>query len=261
MPATIFSRLASRFNRNLFGGTLGGPIRKDKTFFFVSSQGSRRIEGQVAPVLTVLSPAQRGCVTVTPGCVGTVGDFSSDLPTQLVNPITGDDFPNNQVPINPIIATYISKYLPLPNVPNTNNFATNPIARIQEDQGIDHHLSARDTIYGNWIIDDVRDAYPFKIINGASSGGNVPVGSGFSDLTRRQQGAVTWTHIFSPHVINEFIFGSNRFATLEATPADTTSPSDLGFTNVNPDDPAGVAPSILFSNSFNLGLRGPDQRT
>jgi hypothetical protein len=142
----------TRFNRNLFGGTLGGPIRKDKTFFFVSYQGSRRIEGQVAPVLTVLSPAQRGCTTVAPGCVGTVADFSGDLPdTQLVNPIDGTDYPNNQVPINPIIATYISKYLPLPNVPGTDNFAANPIGRIQEDQGIiriDHHISGRDSIYG-----------------------------------------------------------------------------------------------------------------
>jgi hypothetical protein len=247
----------TRFNRNLFGGTLGGPIHKDKTFFFISYQGSRRIEGQVAPVLTVLSPAQRGCTTVAPGCVGTVADFSGDLPdTQLVNPIDGTDYPNNQVPINPIIATYISKYLPLPNVPGTDNFAANPIGRIQDDQGIiriDHHISGRDSIYGNWIINDVRDAYPFRIINGASSGGNVPIGSGFSDLTRSQQGAVTWTHIFSPHVINEFIFGSNRVATLMAIPADTTSPADLGFTNVNPDDPKGVAAPIMFSNTFQLG--------
>jgi hypothetical protein len=247
----------TRFNRNLYGGTLGGPIRKDKTFFFISYQGSRRIEGQVAPVLTVLSPAQRGCTTVTAGCVGTVADFSGDLPgTQLVDPISGNPYPNNQVPINPIIATYISKYLPLPNVPGTNNFAANPIGRIQEDQGIirvDHHLSGRDTIYGNWIINDVRDAYPFRIINGASSGGNVPAGSGFGDATRSQQGAITWTHIFSPHVINEFIFGSNRVATLMAIPADTTSPADLGFTNVNPDDPKGVAAPIMFSNTFQLG--------
>src|SRR5882672_7800143 len=57
----------TRFNRNLFGGTLGGPIHKDKTFFFISYQGSRRIEGQVAPVLTVLNPAER------------TGDFSGLL--------------------------------------------------------------------------------------------------------------------------------------------------------------------------------------
>ena len=251
-----FQPTRTRFNRNLFGGTLGGPIRKDKTFFFLSYQGSRRIEGQVAPVLTVLSPEQRGCTTVVAGCVGTVADFSGDLPTQLVNPVTGDPYPNNQVPINPVIANYISKYLPLPNIPGTDNFAANPIGRIQEDQGIvriDHHLTDRDTIYGNWVINDVRDAYPFRIINGASSGGNVPDGSGFSDLTRSQQGAVTWTHIFSPRVINEFIFGSNRVATLMAIPADSTSPADLGFTNVNPDDTKGVAPPIMFSNTFQLG--------
>ena len=71
-----------------------------------------------------------------------------------------------------------------------NNFVANPIGRIQEDQGIvriDHRFSVRDTIYGNYVIDDVRDAFPFRIVNGASSGGNVPVGSGFSDLTRDQQ--------------------------------------------------------------------------
>ena len=245
----------TRFNRNIFGGAFGGPIRKDKTFFFVSYQGKRRIEGQVAPVLEVLSPAERGCTgTPTPGCVGPVADFS-EVGTQLVNPITGEDYVNNQVPVNPIIGNYISKYLPLPNA-GGNNFVANPIGRIQEDQGIvriDHRLSDRDTIYGNYVINDVRDAFPFRIVNGASSGGNVPVGSGFSDLTRNQQGAVTWVHTFGPTVINEFIFGANRAATLQAVPADTTTPAALGFTNVNPDDAAGAAPPIMFSNTFQLG--------
>lgn len=251
-----FQLTRTRFNRNLFGGSLGGPIRKDKTFFFVSYQGKRRIEGQVAPVLQVLSPAERGCSSPTPGCVGTVADFS-EVDTQLVNPITGDPYLDNRIPINPVIANYISKYLPLPNIPGPeNNFVANPIGRIQEDQGIvriDHHLSDHDTIYGNYVVDDLREAYPFRIVNGASSGGNVPVGSGFSNLTRNQQGAVTWVHTFSPRVINEFIFGANRSATLMAVPVDTTTPAALGFTNVNPDDAAGAAPPIMFSNTFQLG--------
>ena len=243
-----------RLDRNLFGASVGGPIRKDKTFFMLSYQGKRRIEGQVAPQLQVLTPAERGCPNPpTPGCVGAVGDFSSD--PQLFNPITGDPYAGNQVPIDPVIANYISKYLPLPNL-GTDLFASNPIARIQQDQGIvriDHHISGRDTVYGNYVIDDLRDAYPFQIVNGASSGGNVPLGSGFTDAVRNQQGAITWLHSFSPNVINELIFGANRVAWLQAVPADRTTPAELGFTNVNPDDPAGAAPPIMFTNSFNLG--------
>src|SRR6266550_2533737 len=244
-----------------YGRTSGGIINQvlksgSKTFFFLSYQGKRRIEGQVAPQLEVLSAAERGCTgSPTAGCVGPVADFS-EVPTPLVNPITGDPFVNNQVPVNPIISNYISKYLPLPNSPSGNFFVSNPIGRIQEDQGIvriDHRLSDRDTLYGNYVINDVRHAFPFRIVNAASSGGNVPEGSGFSDLTRSQQGAITWVHSFSPTIVNEFIFGANRVATLQSVPADTTTPAALGFTNVNPDDPAGAAPPIMFSNTFQLG--------
>src|SRR5581483_3020181 len=47
------------FKRNTFGGTLGGPIIRDKTFFFISYQGVRKHEGQIAPILQGLSPAER----------------------------------------------------------------------------------------------------------------------------------------------------------------------------------------------------------
>jgi hypothetical protein len=126
------------------------------------------------------------------------------------------------------------------------------VARIQDNQGIvrvDHRISERDTIYGSYIIDDRRDNFP----NGNSGGGSVPLGSGYSDTFRNQHEAITWLHTFTPHVVNEFIFGANRAASLNAKPADTTPPSALGYTNVNPDDPAGAAPPILFSNTFTLG--------
>lgn len=231
------------FKRNTFGGTLGGPIRKDKTFFFVSYQGVRRHEGAVAPILAVLSPKERK------------GDFSELLPaTQLLDPF-GNPYPGNQIPVNPVIANYIAKYLPLPNLPN-NNFVASPVEIDREDQGIvriDHRISDKDTIYGSYIIDDLSRNVPFEITQGGTTGGNVPVGSGFDTKIRSQLAAITWEHTFGPNMVNEFIFGANRSATLQAVPHDTTPPSSLGFTNVNPDDPAGTAPPVMATPSFSLG--------
>ena len=124
------------FKRNVFGGSVGGPIKKDKTFFFGSYQGTRRREGQVAPVLPTLSPAQR------------TGDFSALLASgiQLVNPVTGENFVNNQVPVDPISANYIDRYVPLPNL-SGNNFVSAPTGRIRDDQAIgriDQNFSVND---------------------------------------------------------------------------------------------------------------------
>jgi len=233
------------FKRNTFGGTIGGPIRKNKTFFFLSYQGERKHEGEVASVLQVLSPAER------------TGDFSELLPTtQLFDPISGNPYVNNQVPVNPVIKNYIAKYLPLPNIPGTNNFVAAPISIIRDDQGIvrvDHHIGQNDTIYVSYIIDDLGQSFPFEVLNGGTNGGNVPVGSGFDEPIRTQLGSISWLHNFSPTVVNEFIFGANRAATLAGDPHDRTPPSALGFTNVNPDDPAGAAPPVLTTPTFKLG--------
>ena len=60
--------------------------------------------------------------------------------------------------------------------------------------------------------------------------------------------------MISPTIVNEFRFAANRVATLTAVPTTTTSPSALGFTNVNPDDPKGTAPPLMsVSSNFNLG--------
>jgi hypothetical protein len=249
--------------RNIFGGTIGFPIKKDKVFFFASYQGTRRSEGQNPGPIPVLDQAER------------TGDFS-ELYTGQTNPATGFDYgqlfsptsvngsqpykckgkPCNQVPVDPVIANYINDYLPLPNQPG-NLFEADPVASIKEDQFIfrlDYNVSKKDTIAGVYIFDDTPDTYPFQVINGASTGGDVPVGSGFTDAKRYQAGNITWTRTISPTLLNEFRFATNRVATLTYRPTTTTSPSALGFLTVISDDPKGTAPPLMtVTGGFNVG--------
>jgi Carboxypeptidase regulatory-like domain len=253
-PDGTFSHHAPDFKRNAFGGTIGFPIKKDKAFFFASYQGIRRREGQISPPFETLSPAER------------TGDFSALLPTtQLINPVTGNPYPNNQVPVDPVIANYIAKYVPLPNQPG-NQFVSSPDASLSDDQfafRFDYNLSSKDTLSAFYIFDDQPQTYPFRILNGASSGGDVPVGSGFTNADRFQTGSVSWVRMLSPTVVNELRFATNRIANFDAEPLDKTSPASLGFScsgvpapcqTVTPDDPNGAAPPIMnVTGAFNLG--------
>jgi len=256
----FFLKQAPIFRYNIFGGTIGLPIKKDKMFFFASYQGARRREGQNPGLLTVLSPAER------------TGDFSelytgvidpgTGLDTgQLTNPATGGPFmcganPCNQVPVDTVMQNYINKYLPMPNAPN-NQFVEDPVASLRDDQFIfryDYNVSSKDTLSAFYIFDDQPQTYPFLVQKGASTGGDVPVGSGFSNNQRYQTGSISWTRTITPFMLNEFRVSANRSATYNAVPQDTTSPSSLGFLTVTPDDPKGTAPPLItVGGAFNLG--------
>ena len=89
--------------QNQFGATLGGPIIKDRTFFFLSYEGIRSIE-QSAGLTSVLTPAEVN------------GDFSALLPgIQLVSPYNGANYQNNQIPVNAVAQNIAKNYMPLPN--------------------------------------------------------------------------------------------------------------------------------------------------
>ncbi len=242
----FFLGQAPIFKYNMFGGTIGLPIKKDKMFFFASYQGARRRLGQNPGILTVLTPAER------------TGDFS-DLGFPLIDPTGANPsgyFPNNQVPVDTVMANYINKYLPMPNY-GTNGLVEDPVASLQQDQfafRYDYNISSKDTLSAFYTFDDEPKIWPFEVLHGASTGGDVPVGSGFTDADRYQTGSISWTRTISPTMLNELRFATNRVASFDAVPTDKTPPSALGFLTVIPDDPAGTAPPLVsVGGAFSLG--------
>jgi len=129
------------FHQNQFGGTFGGPVIKNKTFFFLSYQGtrSRQPDGGSQDV-TVFTPAQRA---------GYFPDIASSTATSPV-PLVGESgatfrpgtpystiFPTGHIPsqdFNPISMKYMS-YVPLPNL-GANQYSFTPITTQTQDQGI-----------------------------------------------------------------------------------------------------------------------------
>jgi hypothetical protein len=135
-----FATAPDPLKQNQFGGSIGGPILKNRLFYFGSYQGTRT------------NTANNGLVAFVPTAQERTGNFSDLLPaTQLVDPVTGDPFPGNQVPESRLspVAQYFLQHVPLPNGPGRQlTYNGSPLIQdtdeflVKTDYNIGkHHLS------------------------------------------------------------------------------------------------------------------------
>ena len=189
------------FIRNQYGLTLGGPIKKDKTFFFVAWESQNRGNG-VSSVSSVPPLSFRS------------GNFSS-LNTTLKNPFAAyAPFPGNRIPaslFSPQGLGLLNLY-PLPNTNSSqNNISSTTSGQYNSDQfstRVDQHIGNNDEFYGVYEFLDSGQFYPLS--NPLCSARAVP-GWGCFEYSRTQQATTGWTHIFSPTLVNEARFGYVRF--------------------------------------------------
>jgi hypothetical protein len=191
------------FLQNQFGATLGGPVQKNRTFYFVSWQSSREINA--APQIGSVPVA-----TVRAGHFGAARIY--DPATTRANPAGSgyirDLFPNSILPANrwDPVAAKLAALFPEPNLPGSvRNHFYNPKERVYNNQFSlrgDHQFSGRDSMFGRVSWGGNQNTLPTTLPEPAND---------FSLADPTQQSvAVSETHTFSQALLNEFRFGFVR---------------------------------------------------
>jgi len=192
------------FHNNQFGGSLGGPIIKDKTFFFVDYEGMR----------------EKGAEAST-ACVPTAADIAT---------ATAD----NGGVVNPVIANLLATN-PWPSPTNSNDCYVSGGSNIslatpfsnRVDSAIvkiDHSFNANNLLTGRYYIGDSDQSFPLALVGG----GLLPNYNTITP-TRVQLISISYVTTLSPTIVNEARFGWNRFAEGFFPQDRSLDPSTLGF--------------------------------
>ena len=246
-------RAKPEFKQNQFGGTIGGPVFKDKTFFFADYQGHREALGHVF-LSTVPSMAMRA------------GNFS-ELNREIYDSTTGQPFPGKVIPdgrIDPVARNILTQLYPEPNTPGTrqangqtiDNYLINPIKNREDNQfdvKVDHSLTTSNRFFTRYSFQKTHRIQPASLPHGDAG---ATFGAGEGDI-KGQSLAFNDTQTIGASWLNEFRFGWSSIKFF-MTPIDyLTNPANaVGLPNINLNDATSAMTQLAFQNIRNLGANG-----
>ncbi len=221
------------YRQNQFGGSLGGPIRKDKTFFFADYEGLRIVQG-LTQTAFVPTPCELGRAV----CNGVqqIGNFSDITPPIFVK---GVQEPGNVIPLaalNPVGVHYADLYptassctvgpCPFVSSPNKTQYFHTADARV------DQHFGENDTIFARYTINNGDSFFPGALPITTEAGVQVfPNGVNFNstfpgfNYGRQQNLTLGWVHILQQNLILDMRGSATRYVSL--------STADNANVNVN----------------------------
>ncbi len=262
----------SPFHQNIFGGTIGGPVLKDKLFGFFAYQGTRQRVPQTGGNVNVFSANE-----LAGNFAGTT--FSSNpIPATVNIPgcSAGQTFAscfgpaglNGKLPtgaFNPVAANLLKTYVPAAAPGTTNTYTFNPVTGSTIDQYIgraDYNVTSKDQIYAVYIRQKTltTDTLPF-------TGATIP---GFGDMSTTiiDQGSLGYTRQISNTMVNDLEVHYTRFNFDAVEPQHVVTPASLGFSIAPQNAAAASVPTIAFTGTnsnqpaFTLGFstNGPQPR-
>jgi len=193
---TFFAPRKAPLRYNIFGGSFGGPIKKDRTFFFANYEGARRRDGVTVSNLIV------------PHAPEVSGDFSNRRDIAVLDPANAQPFPGNVIPASRIdpVSRQLAALYPRANVASditrapSANYTVNLSDKLTQDSlttRVDHSLGNNDRIFGRYNVvaapQEIASAYPDAIADTRAG------------VRENKIHAVlgSWMHNFSPAVLNE----------------------------------------------------------
>jgi len=240
----FFAAQQDSLKRNQYGGTVGGPIRRDKLFFFAGYQGTRNRQ---APPETL---------ALVPTAAMLAGDFSTVQSAAcrtsgaraLLDPLTGQPFPGNRIDPSRFSApavTLVTKYLPKTADPCGNLRFSVPTTG-DEDQiigRVDWMKSSTHTLFGRYFVSDFRNPAVFD-------GSNLLPSTRPGVLPRAQNVVFGDTYTLSAKIVNSLRLRFSRTRIDRGSAENLINPKDIGV-NINPLVKNFV--DISVSNAFRLG--------